>query len=103
MPNKLFGNPDPPAPEITVKRRVEMFYIGCVAGGTLLGAVTFGLMSTIYAFFPPAPTAPSLADTVALSVVCLGVSAAFVWLTFWTHGKAKDLMALAEPSDVQQG
>ena len=103
MPNKLFGNPDPPAPEITVKRRVEMFYIGCVAGGTLLGAVTFGLMSTIYAFFPPTPPAPSLADTVAMSVVCLVVSALFVWLTFWTHGKAKDLMALAEPSDVQQG
>ena len=102
MPNKLFGNPNPPAPEITVKRRVEMFFIGCVTAGTFLGAAVFTLMSTTYAFFPPAPPPPDLADTVALSVVCLGVSAAFIWLTFWTHWRAKDLLALAEPSADQQ-
>ena len=100
MLNKLFGNPD--ARDMTVKRRVEMIFIGGAAAGMFFGAAAVGLANTIDAFFPPTPPAPSLLGSVVMSLVCLGFGAASVWLTFRTHGKAERLV-FAEPSDVQQG
>ena len=101
MLNKLFGNPD--ARDMTVKRRVEMIFIGGAAAGMFFGAAAVGLANTIDACFPPTPPAPSLLGSVVMSVVCLGFGAASVWLTFRTQGKAKERLVFAEPSDVQQG
>ena len=98
MLNKLFGNRD--ARQMTVKRRVEMIFIGGIAAGTFFAV---GLANTIDAIFAPGPPAPSLLESVVMSAVGLVFCTAFVRLTFRTHGKAKDLLALAEPSGGQQG
>ena len=101
MLNKLFGNRD--ARQMTVKRRVEMMFIGGLAAGTFFAV---GLANTINTFFPPGPPAPSLLESavaVVMSAVGLALCAAFVRLTFRTQGKAQESLALAEPSDVLQG
>ena len=102
MLNKLFGNRE--TREMTVKRRVEMISAGGFAAGAFFGIAAVGLANTINTFFPPASTtAPSLLTSVVMSVVCLVFSAAFIQLTAWAHGRAKERLVLAEPSAVQQG
>ena len=101
MLNKLFGNRD--AREMTVKRRVEMIAAGGFAAGAFFGIAVVGLAHTINTLFPPGPTAPSLLESVVMSVVCLVFSAAFMQLTARAHGRAQERLALAEPTDVQQG
>ena len=101
MLNKLFVNRE--ARQMTVKRRVEMTFIGGLAAGTFFAV---GLANTINTFFPPGPPAPSLLESavaVVMSAVGLVSCAAFVRLTFWKQGKAKERLALAEPSAVLQG
>ena len=101
MLNKLFGNRD--ARQMTVKRRVAMIFIGGLAAGTFFAA---GLSNTINTFFPPGPPAPSLLESavaVIMSAVGLALCAAFVRLTFRTHGKAQESLVFAEPTDVQKG
>ena len=100
MLNKLFGNRE--ARQMTVKRRVEMISAGGFAAGTFFGVAAVGLANIIDAIFPPARTAPSLLESVVMAVVCLVFSAAFIQLTAWAHGRAKERLVLAEPSDVQQ-
>ena len=99
MLNKLFGNRD--ARQMTVKRCVEIIFAGGFVAG--FGVATVGLGSTINALFGPAPPSPSLGGSVVMSVVGLGLGAAFGWLTFRMDEKAKECLVLAEPSDVQQG
>ena len=101
MLNKLFGNRD--AREMTVKRRVEMISAGGFAAGAFFGIAAVGLSNTIDTLFSTGPTAPSLLESVVISVVCLVFSAAFIQLTAWAHGRAKERLVLAEPSAVQQG
>ena len=101
MLTKLFGNRE--TRQMTVKRRVEMISAGGFAAGAFFGAATFSLANTINAFFPPGPPAPSLLESVVMAVVCLVFSAAFIQLTAWAHGRAKERLVLAEPSGVRQG
>ena len=99
MLNKLFGNRY--ARQMTVKRRVEMICGGGFVAG--FGVAAVGLGSTFNALFGPARPSPSLLESVVISVGGLALCAAFAWLTFRTYGKAQERLALAEPSDVQQG
>ena len=99
MPNKLFGNRD--ARQMTVKRGVDMLFAGGFAAG--FGVAAVGLASTINALFAPAPTTPSLLESVVISVGGLALCTAFVWLTFRTHEKAKERLVFAELTDAQQG
>ena len=101
MLNKLFGNRE--TREMTVKRRVEMISAGGFAAGAFFGIAVVGLANTISTLFPPGPPAPSLLESVVMSVVCLVFSAAFIQLTAWAHGRAQERLVLAEPSAAQQG
>ena len=99
MPNKLFGNPG--ARAMTVKRGVDMLFAGGFVAG--FGVMTVGLWSTFNALFGPARPSPSLLESVVISVGGLALCAAFIQLTARAHRRAEERLALAEPSDVQQG
>ncbi len=99
MLNKLFGNRV--ARAMTIKRCVEMIFAGGFVAG--FGVTALGLGSTFNALFGPARPSPSLLESVVISVGGLALCAAFVWLTARAHRRAEERLALAEPSDAQQG
>ena len=99
MLNKLFGNRE--ARQMTVKRSVEMIFAGGFVAG--FGVAAVGLASTFNALLGPARPSPSLLESVVMSVVGLALCAPFVLPAFRTHRKAKERLALAAPSDAQQG